>query len=227
MPLPNLTVPAYPDVPFAPGVPPVARSVDFPPTVSPPTTFADGPVVNRATQAPKWGIYNKAGVRILTPDSVISFSFLNEYRISDYPVELGGFESYNKVATPFDARLVFTKGGTVADRKSFLDLLDAIIISLELFDVVTPEKAYINANIIRYDYERASRSGVSLLSVAIFLREIRAAAQTTLSSSRQPFANTQAPSGCDSVTTGAQQPQALSKDQESTIQKFRRQGLFH
>lgn len=230
MPLPNIPVPEFPNIPFAEGVPALARSILFPPDPNPELGEADGAGVKESPHAPNWGVFDKDGKKILDPTSVVSFSFLNEFRIADYPIEQGGFESYNKVATPYDARVVFSKGGTDADRQGFLNAIETVIASLDLVDVVTPEKTYLNANIIRYDYERTSKNGVTLLSVALFLREVRLTDSTQGSQQSTdvnvPLADTQAPSGQDPVTTGAVQPQELKTEQVSVMQHFRNMGLF-
>lgn len=210
MPLPDLLVPPYPNVPMVPGVPALIRSLLFPPTPIPSFMLRDSALVTQPSDAPRWGIFDKAGARVLTPDSVIGFSFMNEFRISDYPIEEGAFESYNKVATPFDVRVVMTKGGKTADRQIFLDTLDILISSLDLVDVVTPDKIYYSANIIHYDYERSSKNGVQLLTVSIFLREIRLASAVKIST-------VVAPSGADPVAVGAVQSQPLTPPQRRTV----------
>ncbi len=214
MPLPIITVPLYPNVPMVLGVPFVLRSLAFPPTPAPQLAFSDGAAIRKTGVTHKWGIYDTSGVNVLQADSAYIFSFANESRISDYPIEQGGFESYNKVATPFDARVVLIKGGTEATRQDFLDKLELILSQLTLWDVVTPEKTYSNVNVIRYDYERSARNGVSLIQATIMLREVRQAAATEFGQSAvlvpNPLVNTQAPSGADATVVGTVQPQGLT-----------------
>ena len=213
MPLPDILVPPFPNVPLVPGVPALLRSLLFPPTPVPAFMQRDSALVVQPSDAPKWGIFDKSGARVLVPDSVVGFSFMNEFRISDYPLEAGAFESYNKAAMPFDARMVMTKGGKTSDRQIFLDTLDILISSLDLVDVVTPDKIYYNANIIHYDYERGSKNGMQLLTVSVFLREIRLASSADTSTTAAPLANTQDPSGADPIAVGSVQPQPLTPSQ--------------
>jgi hypothetical protein len=222
MPLPPIPVPQYPNVPFVPGVPPVSRSPGFPPTAIPALLFADSLVVDRSAQPARWGIFSAAGQRVVQADSAYAFSFVQEFRISDYPVEQGGFESYNKVATPYDTRVVLTKGGTEASRQNFLNQLQAVVASLDLYDVVTPEKTYISANVVKYDYDRASHGGVSLLVATVSLREVRQNATTLRAQSvgsPVPLTNTKSPSGADPTTVGTVQPQGLTTPQLSAIEQ--------
>ncbi len=147
-----------------------------------------------------WGIYF-AGTNepALIPDSVISFGYKKEYKISDYPVELGVFSNYNKVEMPYVAQVRMSVGSTSDKRSSFLDQLDILANSTELFDIATPNRIYLNANIIDYDYSRTSTSGAGMIHADIRLMEIRLNATTTLS-------NTQEQSDQSSVNSGQLSP---------------------
>src|SRR5579875_727912 len=106
MPLPNLSVPQYPDVPQAPGVPPVLRQVG---QVANAVTLltADASEVLQALgvlPGPQWGIFDQTGQPVIVGDSVVGVDYRKEYRAADYPVEGGSFANYNKVELPFDIR---------------------------------------------------------------------------------------------------------------------------
>ena len=92
---------------------------------------------------------------------------------SDFPLERGGFAAYNKVEMPASPLVTLCMGGSESDRKKFLDAIDAACLSTDLFDVVTPEVAYVGYAIERYNYRRSSSRGATLLMVEIALREIR------------------------------------------------------
>lgn len=225
MPMPIIVVPAYANVPFAAGVPFMKRSLAYPPTPDPALATADGanlPGTGAAAQASNWGIFDQYGAQLLAPDSMLAFSFSNEYRVSDYPQEEGAFASYNKVAMPYDARVVMTVGGSELKRAGFLATISGLLASLDLVDVVTPDRTYLSANVVHYDYDRTAESGVSLLKVSIFLREIRSAPNpavlsTSVSSVPSPIANAQSTSAVDPVNTGAVQPKALTTAQTQSI----------
>lgn len=106
-------------------------------------------------------------------DSVIDLGYRNENRISSFPVQAGSFANYNKVNNPYEVMVRMTRGGTVADRTSFLSAIDSASKSLDLYDVVTPEKTYTNANIQGYSYRREARNGANLMIVDLILIEIR------------------------------------------------------
>jgi hypothetical protein len=147
-----------------------------------------------------WGIFLD-GAAVVIPDSVVSLDYKKDWHISDYPIEQGNFESYNKVRLPYEAKVQITKGGTVAERNDFLQTIESIAASLDLYDIVTPEVTYINANITHFDYRRTSVNGVSLLTIALWFQEIRAEASSE-------FINSAQPSGSDQVNSGVVQPQA-------------------
>lgn len=188
--------PLYPNVPFVPGVPPVLRMPGDMPSTEPKLT-KDSEAVDRLA-ARQWGIFSSTGATVLQPDSVVSVEYGIEYRVVDYPLEAGAFESYNKVATPFEVRVALSKGGALADRQEFLNKLAALVPSLEKFNVVTPEQTYLNATIVSSRLTRSAANGASMVTVEIGLQEIRESATAT-------FNNTKEASGADTVNNGSVQ----------------------
>jgi hypothetical protein len=80
----------------------------------------------------QWGIF-LGGAPVIVADTVIGFDYRQQWALSDYPVERGGFETYDKVATPFDGRLRFAAGGSAANRAALLASLEAIAGDLNLY----------------------------------------------------------------------------------------------
>lgn len=161
---------------------------------------ADAAAIFGLFPKPVWGIY-KGGKAIIKADSVVSVEFKRDWRLADYPQEQGAFQSYNKVTTPFDARVRLTKGGSDSVLSAFLDDVDAAAKSLDLFDVVTSSKTYNSANIHHYDYKRSANSGSGLLTVDVWLTEVRVTVT-------DKFSTTAAPSGADPKAVGTVQAQA-------------------
>jgi hypothetical protein len=162
---------------------------------------------------PQWGIFNDDGSLALAPDSIISVDFKRDWKLPNYPQEEGSFESYNKVTMPFDARVRMTKGGSDAERSAFLDAVDAAADSLTLYQLVMPDVTYQNANIVNYGFQRTSTNGVGLLTVDLWLLEIRVTAAAA-------FANTAAPSGADPVSDGSVQTQTPTSSQSQAASFF-------
>lgn len=151
------------------------------------------------TEPFQWGIFDSGGTAVVTGDSVEAFEEAKEYRVANYPLEQGAFESFNKVEVPQDVRLTFKKGGTLADRTAFLTSLDTALKSLELYDVLTPEATYTSVNIVHRDMRRTADKGATLLTVDVGLQQVRTTAQTT-------FTNSKDPSAAGTVNAGPVQP---------------------
>jgi hypothetical protein len=142
-----------------------------------------------------WGIFDLAGNPVAIADSVVSLRYKQEWRIPNYPIEQGAFQSYNKVQMPFDVIVKLAKGGSAAARQEFLANIAAAAESLNQYLVRTPERDFPNATIARYDYERTADSGRGLITVEIGLIEIRSTAFAT-------FTSTKASSGNDPISQG-------------------------
>lgn len=213
MPLANVVVPPFPDVPRAPGVPPVLTAIGTA-SFNVIMLAADVASVVRMFAPPAWGIF-KNNLPLFVGDSVISFDYRREWRVSDFPIEQGGFASYDKVSVPRDVRLTFAVSGSPgvlaslipgaagwmapANRKAALATLDAAAASLDLVTVVTPEARYESCNIVHYDYRREARAGTTLIRVDVWLVEIRIAPSPQ-------FTQTQTESSTAPVQDGAVQP---------------------
>ncbi len=160
--------------------------------------------------APQWGIFDQGGNPVIVGDSTLAFEFTRDSNVSKYPVEQGGFESYNKVQTPFGLKYTFTKAGSVGDRANFLNEIDAVQNSLGLFVGLTPEIAYPNITIDHYDTRRTARAGVTLLTVDVWCEQIRLAPPLQFSnaptSGPAPVANPQNPEAADPTNDGTVQP---------------------
>lgn len=159
--------------------------------------------------ASPWGIYQN-GQPVLTPDSVVSVGYKQGWSIADYKIEEGGFQSYDKVDTPFDTRVRLASGGSQANRQALLDGVAAIAGNLELYDVVTPEQVYSSVNISDYNVSRSATNGVGLIQIEIHLIEVRITATTQ-------FQNTKSPTSQSQVDDGTVQPQSLPAGQTTDI----------
>ena len=212
----------YPKVPDAPGVPPLARDASNTQTGVPSPVGVigsesggfdqltqDGPGVSSATDAPKWGLF-KDNTPVISPDSFLGLEATKEYRVSDYPIEDGGFASYNKVEMPFVGKITYAKGGSEADRTQFLTEIQDAVRALDLYTLVTPEISYPQVNATHYDYRRISRNGVTMLTVEVWIEEIR-------NNVTASFSNTQQPEGADPKNNGGVQPQTPTAAQSAAV----------
>lgn len=212
----------FPNVPKLPGVPQLARSNLFPP--GPPPILGLAIALGKLWQSifaqPQWGIYKPGGdntinaggifdpqaktadTLVVKPDSFGEFDYRNESSVSDFPVQDGGFASFNKVNNPFEITVRLYKGGSKQARKKFLDSIEAIIGTLDLYKIVTPEKTYLGVNVTRYELSRRGPRGAYFLTeVDLYFREIRIV-KATYSTTATTTQNAQQPSAAPVVNTG-------------------------
>lgn len=202
----------YPNVPKVPGVPAVFRSPIFTQVESVLAT-AEALLLLFGSKTPVWGIFDRqTGRSVVTADNVVGFDYRNQNAVSDYPVENGGFQSYDKVANPFAIRLRFSAGGTTTTRQALINSIEAITNNLVLYDAVTPEKVYQNINVIGNDYRRTATNGVGLLEIDVYCVEIRQTAT-------QAFTQTKSPAAADPVDGGQVQTKPPTQ-QQSALRSF-------
>lgn len=185
--------------------------------VQPVQRLIRGPATNAAKTADQpWGIFGPlpSNAHAVIADSVVKFEFMQDWKIMDYPVEHGSFTSYNKVQTPFTARLVLAKSGTLETVTAFLTNLQKIADDLNLYSVSTPQYVYKNVNITHIDWSQEASRGAYLLQTAVWLQQIR----DTPKSAQVIVTDPAQPSGADPVQDGAVQAQPPTADQKQTAQ---------
>lgn len=188
----------FPSIPNLPGVPDLRRvaiSVASRTGLLGVLSRIDRFGVLSSILAQQWGVYDRSGNLAIVPDSVIGLEYRGEYKIAIHPVEQGMFASYNKVKMPYDIRMTMTCSGArgflselalgYMQKGDFIEALEIMNGSLEQFVISTPDYAYPNANLVRFDYARTSTNGVSLLTVDLYFQEVRETASATQSSSKK------------------------------------------
>ncbi len=204
----------FADVPNVAGVPALARDPNAVVDVIAMLT-QDASISFGAPVDDQWGIFLD-GSPVVQADSVVSFSYKQDWAIADYQVEQGGFESYDKVERPFDVRVRYSAGGDDANRLALLNSIAAIADDLNFYDVATPEKTYQSANVQHYDYARTSVNGVACLTVDVWLLEVRETGTATASTSGN-IANPQDASATSAVADGTVQPAPLTSQQNGML----------
>lgn len=226
----------FPDIPEYPGVPQLLRpanaAIASVPALSIGLGAAENILISALQQPPKWGIFdqegNQLGVTANTQStlqaiggallsqltgsipavlSTFEFEYQRETRVSDFPVEGGGFATYNKVQLPATPTVTLLLQGSENDRTVFLEALESAVISTDLYNVVTPEYVYQNYNIERYQYQRRSSQGVTLLMVEVSLIEVRQIS-STFTTVTSPILAPQDPNATSQVNNGITQPTA-------------------
>lgn len=191
-----------PNIPNLPGVPALTSYLSAPVLLLAGDILRTlfGPLVSR------WGIY-LSGIPIIPLGSIITFDYTQNYTISDYPTERGSFQSYNKVQQPSLIKVRAACGGSDLERSIFLALIQAQLSTTETYDVLTPETVYRDYNFTHLSFARSAEKGLGLLTVDIWLQQVRLTATTA-------FTNTQQPGIAGQQGLGNLQPQPIATSGE-------------
>ncbi|MVW80173.1 phage baseplate protein [Bordetella sp. 02P26C-1] len=184
----------FPDVPKVPGVSSVLRSATLAVAATDPAA-ALAAIVDLVLGGQTWGIFDRNGQVALEFDSFLDIRHQSFARIATHPVEDGGFVSYNKVSLPSRNGVRISHSGTKSSREALLTAVDALVKSVELYSIVTPEVTYASVNLTGYAYERTTHNGVSLLVIDLHFEEVRTVASAL-------FTQTVDPSGAREVSNG-------------------------
>ena len=171
--------------------------------------------INPFTQSGQWMIVQSDSSSVaLTPDTFVSLEYKGEQRIADYPIEEGGFSSYNKVAVPYDLRVVAACGGMnliqqlttnvgaaidnvvnsllgtsfnqPMTRPAFLKACDTMLQALTLYDVVTPDYTYQSVNCVGVRVSRTKDKGARMVYAELYFQEVRQTGSATYSNGSTP-----------------------------------------
>lgn len=220
----------YPNVPQLPGTPQLTRSNAFPASTPPQLggVLALGRLAQAFLQKNVWGIFRDfsdepperdpetgeilpvlvvgATPPVINPDSFRTFNYKSNFDVTDAPTEQGGFASYNKVNDPYELVLRLTKSSSRRQRTEFLETLEAISRSLNLYKVVTDVRVYERLNIVRYEIRRDEARGAHFLQeVDVYFREIRLV-QSEYSNTATNTTNAKKPGASPTVNVGTVNP---------------------
>lgn len=181
-------------MPLPPGVPNLLNGVNVAFVAVENLLAADSLIGYGLGAPPAWGLF-EGGQPVIIADTVTSFGYQQDWAIADYPVERGGFESYDKVNTPYRIHVQFVSGGSVAKREALLSSISRIGDLLTLYDVLTPEEVYVGVNVEGYRYKRTAANGLGLMIVEVQLLEIRQEGITDYKNTKAPSGYAASPSG--------------------------------
>lgn len=189
-------------------------------TVSSVASFLGVDILNPT--ASDWMILdNNSNAVIITPDTVPSFEYKADNRVSDFPVQQGGFASYNNVQMPFNIRMQlvcsginkFTPqflasqlglnfGAQYMEKTDFLATLEYMRTTTDLFQIITPDQTYKNCKMEHYDYRREARQGATMIVAECWFREIRQVNTSNSSVNGLPVINSNSASASNPVNNG-------------------------
>jgi hypothetical protein len=147
------------------------------------------------------------GVRpVLQPDSIFRLGYTQEYTLPTNPIQDGSFETYNKIATPYEIELRLIKSGSLADRARFLDDLESVGASLDLFRIVTPERTYQPVNVSGFSIVREGAQGAYYFTEVdirvVEIRQVKAQYSSVSTGGDASTANAQDPSSLPTTNLG-------------------------
>lgn len=197
----------YPNVPLAAGVPVVARIAGST-TANPVLGVLSSAIWQAIQNNQQWGIFDKDGKPLSAGEftgaagiianavgldsvlSTVSVGINADSRISDFPVERGGFATYNKVIVPQEQLITIAFSGSESQRAELYAKLDKAQKSTDLYSVVVPEYTFKDVNITRWGNVRSAQKGANMLYFDLYLKEIRqvTARFASTSNAKQPSA---------------------------------------
>lgn len=202
----------FPNVPNVPGVPPLARqALSAASTISGVVAAISTDLNFFAGQptAPLWGVYDATTLKsVLDADSFLSFRGKGASKLVDFPIQDGAFNTYDKVVIPGIVTLRVSKSGSVSDRAALLAQVNALLASVTLYSVVTPEQTYQNYNMEDFELVRDDQKGAFFFTqLDLNFRELRPVnAVYTTTNSAPDTTNAQNPSAQPPVNQGQVAP---------------------
>lgn len=175
-------------------------------------------------QPGNWDIFDKDGGKALDFDTFFSCSVKAENKVSSNPVEKGSFADYNKVASPTALTVVLGRTGKSDELAAFLTALDKLADGTDLVSIVTPEKTFLDYNLVSYDYDRQAENGVDRLLVGLMLQEIRQVEPRYSNETIKPISKAQAKNPEDASTADAGKQQGQTT-RASVLEKLW-EGIF-
>lgn len=212
-------VPGFPAVPSLPGVPALLRSATGLVGNLPVLEIADAVGLGSFFSSTQWGLYDQNMKPVVTVRSIVSVDFRGEYELVDYPIEQGGFQTYNKVIVPYDIQVVMSRDGFLAQREAFVQALFTARASLDLYQFVTPEYVFKSVNIVHVDFQRTAQRNANMIEVDITLRQVNVGSTAVLS-------NSASGSGADPVNAGTTQAFSGTQAQYNALPEAEKENLL-
>ena len=160
---------------------------------------------------PPYGITNSSGDAIIFPDSVVEFDINADSNLNSHPVELGGFQAFNRVQEPIGIRMLLACQGKNQAREGFLSTLKGLREGTQIVTVSTPDATYPNMTLKGFNYKKtAERGAVTIWADTQWLEE----RSTNVTVSAPP---TSQPQGAATTNIGSVQPATPTPQQQASI----------
>lgn len=160
---------------------------------------------------------------VIEATSIYRIGYAQEYTLPTNPIQDGSFATFNKIATPYEIELRMVKSGSLSDRAKFLDDLERIGASLQLYRIVTPERTYQPVNISSVGYTREGNEGAFFFTEVdirvVEIRQVTPQYSTTQGESGASTANSQEPSSLPTTNMGTLNSVTPPTDVQGKVEK--------
>lgn len=170
-----------PNVPNVPGVPAMAAYGAFENAI----TVVSALALLFGNNSGEYGIFLD-GEPAFDYASTITFEFSQDYFLSKYSIEGGGFQSYDKVQEPYDLKATITSGSTAQERSQLIHDIREAAASIDIYDVFTPDAIFLQCNIHHVDFRQSADRGIGRVIAHVYLTEIRLSTATSFTDTKQP-----------------------------------------
>ena len=127
-----------------------------------------------------WGVFYKGdafGAPVFDIDTIVSIPYEHAQKLSSFPVERGGFATYNKVNEPRKIRVKMAVHGGIRVA-AFFDQLETELMSINQYTIITPEQTYENMTLVKVPYRRDSKSADMVQVECSFEEVVEVTSQT-------------------------------------------------
>ncbi len=128
--------------------------------------------------ATDWGIFDATTLlSVFDYDTFMSFKITDTSKVSDFPVEDGAFATYNKVSKAYTVNVQLAISEGSPRRATFLNKLASVRKGLDLMNIVTQDRVYLNATLENYVVSRVTKGGVGQVIADLAFIEVRTVAR--------------------------------------------------
>lgn len=108
---------------------------------------------------PPYGISDSSNSTVIDPDSVVEFEVSADSNVNSHPIELGGFQAFNRVQEPISIRMLLACQGKQMPRETFVSTLKNLREGTQIVTISTPDTTYPNMTLKAFGYKKTSERG--------------------------------------------------------------------
>lgn len=162
-------------------------------------------------QLPPYGITGSDNSPAISPDSVLEFEVNAGSTINSHPIELGGFQAFNRVQEPISIRMLLACQGKQMPRQTFLTTLKSLREGTQIVTISSPDGTFPNMTLKDFGYKKTSDRGAVTIWADTQWAEERS---TNVVVSAPPTAQ---PQGAATTSLGSLQPIKVTAQQMAII----------